>query len=844
VTNRGGPLVGEELLMLQGIPVDDLIFTKETEDNLKDLAGNAMSTTVVGACVLGALLVGYIALPSNSQDTSAEAVSCLVPRALVAPSDVDLTMKLADYERTSTNLSAALLTVDTWNNLLNNAFLSRRMCVSEGADESIPIHTIVQCKECGHTSSAVNAVPPRRYEKHDYVACDPRAIRLEPATFREAMLTFLPMRVVFSGFELNQPAKPETVNLDVWTAWLDSAKRTLGTTSNSPAEFRFIRLVRTHIWTAIYCSHGKGRLEARVSKGGVTWFLFADSPPKVGASNQQDDLPLARMIVQPRVGMFSLVDGSWELCLPVTTSVTVTIKKVGERVHSWRKRLGLKGKFEREVESEQLQITVESMEGGEINDLKAKIDGLYKLLPDCGGACGSLRRKVDCTEDMFFFLSAGRKSLAKDNAYVIAPTCHRTSYEEFREISLYVDSDYSPVIEIDSPTSDSACVNAFVRGRWIRSETASMMTMVDDAIHLSSPKTVLSVPFSRSGYMTCPVLVSCTVAVSQADDLLTQCKKLGGSTELNLLKSKKVLSNISFATSRMCLPSSMKGGEWITLTLDPGSKGRTCDGELVCRQCAPVKPRLQWTLVIKGNRTSFIPVEDGKEAAVYERSLKARPHPWLFRVNVVDSSDVGTREGVALLCLTIGCNPYSLVQRALGLFPLSTLARNTWIHWHDEACSQVLTDCVFDWRVVPHIERSFTGFPSLTFTSNRQNEQAHQPPNFKKHPLRKEQLRSLNWMLNQEVTDEPFFEVEVAEAVLDGLKWRAEGRAQRPVLVRGGIIADAVGIDMAVTLWFQRLHETHRLFVLLAGWLRKDRCNAGADRFYSANRTRYSKSVS
>jgi hypothetical protein len=42
VTNRGGPLVGEELLLLQGIPADDLLLTKESEDNLKDLAGNAM----------------------------------------------------------------------------------------------------------------------------------------------------------------------------------------------------------------------------------------------------------------------------------------------------------------------------------------------------------------------------------------------------------------------------------------------------------------------------------------------------------------------------------------------------------------------------------------------------------------------------------------------------------------------------------------------------------------------------------------------------------------------------------------------------------------------------------
>ena len=58
VTNRGGPLVGIEALSLQGIPVDDLLLTRESEDQMADLAGNAMTSTVVGACMLSALVLG------------------------------------------------------------------------------------------------------------------------------------------------------------------------------------------------------------------------------------------------------------------------------------------------------------------------------------------------------------------------------------------------------------------------------------------------------------------------------------------------------------------------------------------------------------------------------------------------------------------------------------------------------------------------------------------------------------------------------------------------------------------------------------------------------------------
>ena len=46
VTNRGGPLVGIEALSLQGIPVDDLLLTRENENQMSDLAGNAMTTSI------------------------------------------------------------------------------------------------------------------------------------------------------------------------------------------------------------------------------------------------------------------------------------------------------------------------------------------------------------------------------------------------------------------------------------------------------------------------------------------------------------------------------------------------------------------------------------------------------------------------------------------------------------------------------------------------------------------------------------------------------------------------------------------------------------------------------
>jgi SNF2 family DNA or RNA helicase len=56
-------------------------------------------------------------------------------------------------------------------------------------------------------------------------------------------------------------------------------------------------------------------------------------------------------------------------------------------------------------------------------------------------------------------------------------------------------------------------------------------------------------------------------------------------------------------------------------------------------------------------------------------------------------------------------------------------------------------------------------------------------------------------MLERERSDECFFEEEVSEAMLGPLGWRAEGKAVRPVLVRGGVLADEVGYGKtAITL--------------------------------------------
>jgi len=60
--------LGLEALSMQGLPIDELLLTRESEDNLRDLAGNAMSSTVVGTAIIAALIVGAQYLEPGTGD--------------------------------------------------------------------------------------------------------------------------------------------------------------------------------------------------------------------------------------------------------------------------------------------------------------------------------------------------------------------------------------------------------------------------------------------------------------------------------------------------------------------------------------------------------------------------------------------------------------------------------------------------------------------------------------------------------------------------------------------------------------------------------------------------------
>jgi site-specific DNA-cytosine methylase len=736
VSNRGGPLVGEELLLLQGIPVDDLLLTKESEDNLKDLAGNAMSSTVVGACLLSALIAGH---GSSGRTSSTTDKAPLVPRPLMTPTPESITQQFGTYE----TISVPLKPVDAifgWKNFMEQAHSSARLCVSEGSEQSIPFVSLdlgqehlLRCRDCGHSCSS--KASRGKFEEHSLEPWVNSIPRIPPHFFLQKLRRMLPMSLTLAGMDLESTWAIDEEWANTWKA-------------SVAGEFRLAKISRSVQWQAVFTSSADARLELHLGKKPV-WLLFST----------KSQHPLARM----HVINSNLTQGTWQVCLPQEVPLELQIRgHLGETIESWRRRMGLQGKFLTEVQYECVEISVVSGDNFGIN-------GLYRALPKCGGACGSMHKKItnnDSDGDLYFFLESGRRSLPDADYFVIAPTCHRTCDGEYRETLIRLDPSYRATF-FENMNDGHACLNVSAFAHDWRTLPRSAIVLCSQEVVVSTPA-CLRVP--RGDWKLCPELINCRIPSDMIPDF---CR----TAQVNLNKSQRLLQQLAFCLFRLELPPMLN--DWLPVV----SEG-PIDSDIACATCAPRLPSIRWRRVKIGKTIRFEALEDGQEGAAYERALKHRPQPWLLRLLQDDNSYVSIK---------IGCNPISLVEQALGSFPADSLLRL-------QLLQQQSANVRYDWRVVQHVELSVGNFSKLRIKSNKLDASAPQPPHFKIH-LRPEQLRSLMWMLDQETGGKVFYEEEVVEAILPTLLWRAEGRVRRPVAIRGGIVADEVGYGKtAITL--------------------------------------------
>ncbi|KAK7025211.1 helicase C-terminal domain-containing protein [Favolaschia claudopus] len=757
ITNRGGPMVGLEALGMQGLPVDKLLLTRESEDQLADLAGNAMSTTVVGACILAALVSGMGLLKAGSDSQSYEAKktdAMQVDDVKVESMDVDddpidvAGHIVGEEQLTSRPLDLSVANTSSLADLLLNADKSARLCDCEGRSD-ITSRKLLRCRDCEASSCVKCGGRP----EHNPVAVDTEANpRLHPSEFADQLKSTLPMCLSFDGLSrelldsLNNDADV-AIPPKLWLQWCDAVMRIPQT------ELRFVEPKRQEIWVARYESP-HALLELHLHPQQPEWRLYGFAEDSAPANAQ------IREILKSPVGRLrcdgEVLAGSWDIALPHFASVPVTIQGTGELVPCFEARIGLTDeRFKDKLVHSKLQITVPSDAVGKFD---RDISGMYTLLDKCGTANNALHRKETLANESnlppVFLLMHPQRASVDNDCFVFSISRRRYTYGESRPIIAMLDPKWR-----QSDESNAKQITCRVP-IWKTTNSVKLQPSHGQEARYAIPDQTLVLDGSNDGCGSASAVLVCSVPLRGQAGQEWPHGKWG---EVDKVHERSVFRQLAWLLERIRHIDDNFKGTWHNVELPEEITN--------CERCAPSAPQLEWVMAGK----KMVALEDPVQAGEYERSLKKRPSPFVTQLKL-DENGVGT--------VRVGFNASTLIHRALSRLPVVGRTERPILSWR------------LDTQFSPAVSLSL---PKFVILSNKRDKQHKQPPHFKLD-LRKEQLRSLEWMVQQEAADAPpFVEEEISEAILTPLGWRAEGRAERPVLVRGGVLADAVGYGKTAT---------------------------------------------
>ena len=703
ITDQCRPLSGYENLLLQGIPIDDILFTSESDSDLKDLAGNAMSSTVVGSALLASIIVAYKGIIKSHNGREDGTLTPFVddkPHFTLCHEKYLVKVPAAD--------NRATLAVPT---LLRDAAQSARFCseLCEGTGK-VTKTRLMRCKGCGHTACFRCGGNPI----HQYI--DHKQKRITPDAFETRWRKAFPLQL-------------KVENLPDFDSWSVNKEYITAVRKGLSEVLTLEGLHRGRQWTVSYVADA-ATLELRLCDK-PTWSLFVKPPPHSPAGSKLRETlkhPVARSRLGDTADELAL---GWEWFIPTTRTANLTIKGSRAQLPSWRSKIGLQ-QYKTETQSETLTISADKSFGTDIS-------GSYTLQPRCGTACDSLYARSS-NPLLYFFLDPD--PIATEDSFVFTETHHRLDLNEIRQPILIVDSSWRPWGNLP-PTS----VTATSPGTWVFDQDITLRVVESSIQHsVTDPEAPWDAIFSTS---TCSdatiVLSTCcigTTAHSQLNESFPSVKNLQlwkqfawMLTEVNQLKHLSEWMDIS---------SSLVTGR--------------------CGGCSPVPPSVKW----RAFANTMMMYEDHIEAAGLERKMKARPEP--FRIQLEPGKTTTINLAISLA---------SLAHRAAAnLLPLHA----------ESAC----------WNLDSNYrDPGDVTFSKFSLCSNA-NDKQHTQPARMLHRLRDDQLRSLHWMVKQEIGI-PFILSEVEEALIPQLNWKVEVKASTKVTVRGGVLADQPSYGKTVT---------------------------------------------
>ncbi|USW56199.1 Putative C-5 cytosine methyltransferase, Helicase superfamily 1/2, ATP-binding protein [Septoria linicola] len=401
LSDAGRVLSAEELLKMQGLPLNKISFTTETSSQIQDLAGNAMSTPVVGCAIVAALMAGHTAIKPNPARTAYQ---------IMADSDKFVAAGLKPVEDFHT-----VHNIDV-HALLSKARQASRLCVCEGSRD-VTSSALQQCVDCGHTSCVLcGGSPVHNYQQKPMLSNG----RLPPTDFEDYLRKVLPLRVHFS---------PQ----DAWNG-LDLPMEFEQSIEGLGGHFSVQTIRRTQHWTVTYAG-SSGQIDLVFLHNQLEWRVFAHPARHLPANSS-----LRSQLRQPvaiGIAHHTFLGDKWRIRQPQVIKTPLVIKTRGSKA-SWWQRCGLVD-FSNHTIPEYLNIKISSTD-------TAQLSGQYQYLPHCGTASDSLFKQVgnDPQGPIYLFLDPTAVGEPDKDCFVFARNMERLEHDEVRPILARIAAPWRP----------------------------------------------------------------------------------------------------------------------------------------------------------------------------------------------------------------------------------------------------------------------------------------------------------------------------------------------------------------------------------------------------------------
>jgi site-specific DNA-cytosine methylase len=878
LVDQGRPVLGIEALALQGVDTASIVPSIETPSQLRDLAGNAMTVTVVGSAILNAIIAERDT-QRRSKALGGDQKSYLARHSLPYALSYQNMMELSDKttateevnfvectEFSTTNSFGPQVEIQKVTELCQ---LGRRYCPCDGHRKRSRGKNLFQCSICDE----IRCISCKGNPLHNFIEFQQVPNVIDTDELAKQLTEILPGRFKLQS-RLDGLASEVYPRLLKGSATAFDLETVVNRLTN--AVYYMKRVNAAEDVTVEYDS-AESRAQMVVSQGSTTWLVFLKpSSPLAGDLRNESKLDLNQPVLVARLqraeGSIFPEPQEWEVFIQQYIELKIQ-QQVTSSTTSKFKILVVTGS--------------ETVPESSVKSIEKEIDGTFDFSDCCGVAFGNIFARRQGRKS-FLFLDPGRTTEPQDDTWVFAPKSRRLHPMEYRDTTVRLKLKESPLLPNAENVSRTKDISAECTGRWhplclsqnvhaIRVEKyPNHQASPEQVDGFGNPKVVAPVPPERLHFASnldtifqanesqfIPFL-QLRLPLEDFDFKKIQLYRLadtGGSLFFDCNYSFSTIQPISYVTGLDdCFDIS-------TGSASSGSSGFFSDNDCVSglnsQRWLPVSPRhqrsalemlsfavnkisnsmmpqnlqnglsLTWENPGHGCPDSAPPVpevhhilgEDGKVSArledssaikKYEEAMGNRPKPLRvdlklrvgnnpeFNGQFYNDGNGGEKFDCDMeLFARILINPNALAHRAHGYLPKTTFS---------SGIRRDLKIAKLDFRLCLHQTtpsfKEVLSFDKLleTTTDARglQCDDRHlhlQPPSFKTHKLRGDQLSSLAWMLERESGDAQFVEQEFEEALYPEIGLRLRGSASVINRSRGGVLAHDVGYGKtAVTL--------------------------------------------